>query len=421
MRKVSPFLSLTVFGLLLWSCATADINNVNDSAPNIETGNETIDPAANTSSAENQEVSHAESIQNENTGIENINPDPVTDESVRPESVPLTTPVLISSALNLVPWNMRTVTENRAPLMIEHDLDKNGFNDLLLLAVEGDKDTDASFARLSDSSRLFSSDKDYYGYFLLVFYQIDGTLYLRYTIPVARQQVLNGMSQLEVHIGNDFPYCLDISFRTRAGIVRQLVILNGYGITHFTIEENLSVITLVEDIDKDGYLDIVVHEQGFEEGTGFETFLTWYKWNSREFSEYRNTNIVRNLKTFFDRCSALLWSGDYSGFLDMAVEDEYLDKLRAAGLKDHEILEKIFKPADSEEWGEDNFFDRDGFSGVIFPEIMETPFSYADRGNFNHRVSVRFAADGESRICLANLKMNKNPFQQKQFCFCPGQ
>ena len=49
---------------------------------------------------------------------------------------------------------------------------------------------------------------------------------------------------------------------------------------------------------------------------------------------------------------------------------------------------------------------------------METPFSYANRNDFSHQVSVRFRSrGGESRIFLVELNMKKNPFQDRQFCF----
>ena len=138
----------------------------------------------------------------------------------------------------------------------------------------------------------------------------------------------NGVKPFEVRKGSDFPYALEFQFRTRTGIEKELVILSGYGITHFTIRENLSEITLIQDIDEDGFSDIIVHEQGFEEGTGFETFLTWYKWNLREYTEYRSTNIVRNLKQFYVVCAEFLRSGDYAGFLDYALDSEALSALK---------------------------------------------------------------------------------------------
>jgi hypothetical protein len=228
------------------------------------------------------------------------------------------------------------------------------------------------------------------------------------------------MSPFEIKEGSDFPYSLLFSFRTRSGIEKELVILSGYGITSVTLRENLSEFSHIEDIDGDGFVDIIIHEQGFEEGTGFETFLTWYKWNLREYTEYKNTNIVRNLREFFSSCSSLLKVGKFAAFFDYALDEETLTGLKKQGLTDTEILKMVFKPADSSP-GYDNFFELDNFTAVVFPEIMETPFSYDSRNEFRHTVSVRFSRKGgDSLICLGELRMKSNPFQDRQFCFCPG-
>ena len=333
---------------------------------------------------------------------------------------PLTDSELTLAVGSKMPWNMKAVHTSGGPLSIIHDLDKNGYDDFLVLAVEGDDETDASVANLSSSSRLFDTEKEYFSYFLLIFYQYNGEIILRYTVPVSKQLVFSGMSPFMVKSGSDFPYALQFSFKTRAGIEKEVVILSGYGITSFTLNENLSEFSHVEDIDEDGYIDIVIHEQGFEEGTGFETFLTWYKWNSREFAEYKNTNIVRNLRGFFDECSELLKDGNFEAFLEYALDSEALRALQRQKLTNSEIMERVFVCADNE-GTEGDFFGPEGFISVIFPEIMETPFSYDSRNEFRHGFSVRFArAGGESLICSAELRMLKNPFGEKQFCLCAG-
>lgn len=316
----------------------------------------------------------------------------------------------------MMPWNMIAIKDGAVPLAITHDLDKNGYEDALVVAVEGDESTEVSLADLSKSARLFQSGRKYSNFLLLIFYQYSNEIVLRYTVPVSRQLVFNGVEPIEIKKGSDFPYALLFSFRTRSGIEQELIILSGYGITRFSIMENLSEITLIEDIDEDGYQDIIVHEQGFEEGTGFETFLSWYKWNSREYFEYKNTNIVRNLKQFYLVCAEYLRAGEKEKFLNYALDSQALSELKKQGLTNIEILGKIFKPAEGSV--DDDFFETGAFSSVVFPEIMETPFSYANRMDLRHQVSVRFGRQGgDSRIYLTELKMKKNPFQNKQFCF----
>ena len=333
---------------------------------------------------------------------------------------PLSDSELLSATRGGMPWNMVAVKDGGRPMLIVHDLDKNGYNDALVVAVESSgegTDEEYTLEELSRSARLFQSGRQYSNFLLLIFYQYSGEVILRYTVPVSKQLVFTGVEQVEIKRGSDFPYALLFSFRTKSGIERELVILSGYGITRFTIRENLSEITLIEDIDEDGYQDIVVHEQGFEEGTGFETFLTWYKWNLREFTVYRTTNIVRNLRQFFLVCSEYLRAGEISDFLEYSLDPRVLSGLRKQGLSDSDILMRIFTLA-GEATDINGFFDEGNFYTIVFPEIMETPFSYANRMDFRHQVSVRLGRKGEqSRIFLAELNMQKNPFQNKQFYF----
>ena len=339
------------------------------------------------------------------------------------QKAPLTNIEFKKQVRSMMPWNMKAVMDGNSPLLIIHDLDKNGYEDALVVAVESGEDVVTELSELSKSVRLFQSGRSYSSFMLLIFYQYSGDVVLRYTVPVSQQVVFNGVKPFEVKKGADFPYALEFSFRNRSGIERELVILNGRGITHFTIHENLSEITLIEDIDGDGFRDIIVHEQGFEEGTGFETFLTWYKWNRLEYTEYRNTNIVRNLRQFYIVCAELMRAGDYAEFLEYALDPETYSLLKQQGLSENEIMQRIFYSAAGTDFsGDDNtangFFTEKGFSAVVFPEIMETPFSYANRNDFRHQVSVRFRPPGgDSRIFLAELQMKKNPFQEKQFCF----
>ncbi len=345
------------------------------------------------------------------------------DQESKPPAIDAIIPPLSNTAFkakvqSMMPWNMKSVMDGKSPLVIIHDLDKNGYNDALVVAVAGDDEIKNQLSELSKTVRLFTSDTEYIDFLLLIFYQYEGEVILRYTVPVSRKQVFEGIRPFEIRRGSDFPYAIEFSFRTRAGIEKEIIILSGYGITNFTVKENLSEITLIQDIDDDGYQDMIVHEQGFEEGAGFETFITWYKWNLREYTEYRSTNIVRNLRQFYIVCAEFLRAGDYEDFLDYALDSKTLSKLKRQGKTNIEIIEEVFSPA--VETSEDGwFFESDSFSAVVFPEIMETPFSYAKRNNFSHKVSVRFRKiNGESRIFLAELKMKKNPFQDRQFCFC---
>ena len=423
LRLILTLLFVSVF----FSCATTDLSSDNrdemslyDSENKVNAKDLVTNDLATNDTGNND--SDATSDIETNAGGENTF-DPAAGQGVEADSSevqPLSTAEFKQAVINKMPWNMSAVYDGAAPLSIIHDLDKNGYNDALVVAVEGENNVGVSLDELSKSARLFQSGQQSSNFVLLIFYQYSNEVILRYTVPVANQLVFNGVEPFEIKQGSDFPYSLLFTFRTRAGIEKELIILSGHGITRFNIHENLSEITLIEDIDEDGYQDIIVHEQGFEEGTGFETFLTWYKWNLREYTEYKNTNIVRNLRQFYVVCAEYLREGEYASFLNYALDSETLSALKKQNLSDEEILEKIFQPVEepAEDVVESVFFTEDGFTAVVFPELMETPFSYANRRDFSHQVGIRFRQkSGVNKIYLSELKMKKNPFQSRQFCF----
>ena len=419
--KVFRIISAVFLTMILFSCATekaSDSREVSLSDEISAVSQSYHDPHSGYSSEEDKAEINTDAVNPDKT-----EPSEKKEEPVLNPELPLHDFKL--KVREMMPWNMRAVLDGGEPLLIIHDLDKNGYRDALVVAVEDSGDDETELAALSKTARLFQSDRRYTNFMLLIFYQYSDDVILRYTVPVSQQLVFSGVQPFEIKKGSDFPYALEFTFRSRSGIEKELVILSGYGITHFPVHENLSEITIVEDIDDDGYRDIIVHEQGFEEGTGFETFLTWYKWNRLEFTEYKNTNIVRNLREFFIVSAEFLRAGDYAGFLSYALDPQTLLLLKKQGLSEQEILNKIFYPAVSSVNSEDadgedtvNFFTDSGFNAVVFPELMETPFSYEKRNDFSHQVSVRFRPPGsESRIYLAEIKMKKNPFEDQQFCF----
>ncbi|MDC7226186.1 MAG: hypothetical protein PQJ61_05435 [Spirochaetales bacterium] len=406
------FLPLIIPLLFSLSCVTPKPeNSVSNQAADVDTA-----ASENMPATETPEVSPDPRSGDQISGNEVDKPEVSAGSEAVQTLPPLTEPELFSKIYSMMPWNVNAVMDGGRPIVILHDLDKNGYEDALVVAVEGRGEI-VDLEDFSKSARLFQSGQEYAIFLLLIFYQSPDGVVLRYTVPVSKQLVFNGVEPIEIKRGSDFPYALKFSFRTRSGIEQELIILSGYGITRFTIKENLSEISLMEDIDEDGYEDIIVHEQGFEEGTGFETFITWYKWNLREYTEYKTTNIVRNLRDFFLICSEYLRAGQISSFLDYALDSEALTKLKTQGYSDTAILEMIFRSSGDPE-SVSGFFDSGGFTTVVFPEIMETPFSYANRMDFRHQVSVRLGRMGhQSEIFLADLSMKKNPFQNKQFCF----
>ncbi|MBI9103177.1 MAG: hypothetical protein JEY99_12240 [Spirochaetales bacterium] len=349
------------------------------------------------------------------------------EESVEPEPsvpAPFSGRELRRRAIALVPEILIHLNENNSPLGISHDLDKNGYEDFIMPVVEASQ-IDPLIERgaaggidaeiLKDPVRLFYERKEYISYSLLIFYQYPGKVVLRYSIPISRQLVFTGFRTQEIKVGRDFPFAVSTSFKTQGGTRQEWVILNGQGISRFAIQETLSVIPVVDDIDGDGIIDVVVHEQAAEEGIGYETFLTWYKWNGEEFIESRSTNIVRNLRTFFSGMAETLLSGDRRAFLDYVLLPDTEDEYTRKGASQSEIFEELFLPA---EGGGEPFSDLH-IHDVVYPVLMETPFTYEKRGRFEFPFTMGIITDNGGSYYRARLVMNRNPFSDDQFGFVP--
>ena len=331
---------------------------------------------------------------------------------------PMTEDVFYSQIISLVSGDQTYVRRSGLPMGIVHDLDKNGYKDFLLLTVKRNGFENREFIDeddLGDSGRLFYERKEYFHYSILIFYQYPGEIVLRYTVPLSRQLVLNDFRVQEIRRSRDFPFGVSVSFKTLGGTREEWVILYGQGISTFMLEETLSVIPVVDDIDNDGFIDIVIHQQAAEEGIGYETFLTWYKWNGSGFIEEKSSNIVRNLRKFLTGMADIFLSGEKEAFLDFVLFPETREKLSREGMSLKEIFSLLFKPV---EGGVLPVYDLE-IKDVIYPVLMETPFTYENRGRFEFPITIGIITEKGGYYFRARLAMGRNPFGEKQFGFLP--
>jgi len=329
---------------------------------------------------------------------------------------PLTGAALAGRIIRELPGEFLPLREQGRMIFLLHDLDKNGYEDVILLGIRRQEGISGDAGQLRDPGRLFFEKKQPVEFLLFVFYQSPGDISLRYTVPLGRKLVFLKLTVRQIRTGRDLPYTVCVSFKTSGGTEEDWVILHGRGISTFSIQETLSIIPVVDDIDGDGYLDVVVHEQGVEEGLGYETFLTWYKWDGRDFREFRSSNIVRNLRNFFQETGDRIMEGDWTGAVENGLFPEVLEGLRNQGLSDREILDRLFRP-----------LAEGGLSltelqpaGLIFPSFMETPFTYESRQKPEFSFTVgAYTGTGSDSYFEGITEMNRNPFQSHQFGFVP--
>lgn len=332
------------------------------------------------------------------------------------------------------------------PLAVYHDLDRNGIEDIFFLLVEvpdGEAGTDmlpvqkgrVSSAYLSDMARLFSEKSEPYSFHLALFLRTPDELISMYRIPLGTWYVFDRFDGFTLEEEAAMPFCIRIDFQTHEGQESQWVAFSRYNkFSFFTLKDSISITMETRDIDRNGVLDIIEWRKVFEEGTGYETFLTWYRWDGTQFSQYDSTNIVRNLNRFMQKSGYLLSSGKWDQALRHILPARTnSDPQTAAAVED--LFLELFPPRTVEgQPGEPNRLsggideeelksllasDERIFNTVVFPQVLENPFASGDgtccRG-YKTRFSVRFIfRDGRSLVRECQVRMNSNPFASQQF------
>jgi hypothetical protein len=175
----------------------------------------------------------------------------------------------------------------------------------------------------------------------------------------------------------------------------------------------------VEDIDGDRVLDIVVSERGIEEGVGYETILTWYRWDGRRFARWNVVNVVRNLRLFLADSRRLLLERDWRSLVLHGFDPEQVHSLRKQRLGNADIVLKGL--------GLESFFAGQAreagailseITEVIHPQILEDPFVASNARGDHFLMALRLIdSSGISRVVEVPLYMKRNPFGARQFYF----
>jgi hypothetical protein len=139
------------------------------------------------------------------------------------------------------------------------------------------------------------------------------------------------------------PYCVSSSFQTAEGKERIWVIFSRYNkFSTFTISDTVSEHTVLRDINSNGVLDVVRWSQIFEEGTGYETFLTWYRWNGLKYVQHESANVVRSLNSFLSQAGRLLQAGLWEEAFSHMMSPADYRRYRDEGYDYSELFELLF-------------------------------------------------------------------------------
>ncbi len=306
-------------------------------------------------------------------------------------------------------------------LYLEYDLNNDKRNDYFVLFVESNNNAGALFANLSNYTRHYDGSKNALNFFVQVFICKKNKLIPTLKIPIGRKKVLESFKLVKLNRKKDKPFAVSARFSTMDGTENECVIFySNKKYSTFRLEETLVSRSFFMDIDSDGMDDVISYEDRFEEGSGTETFLTWYKWNGTGYIEYKNTNILRNLHSFFSSLRDFLRRDQRKNFVGRALPAGAVSSFKKAGLGELEIMDRLFKPVSAGNPSLKDLIRKNTISNMVFPRILENPFSSKTSG-YTLQITVKIILEtGEEQLFNARLCMDKNPFSKSQFFFLSG-
>ncbi len=316
------------------------------------------------------------------------------------------------------------VTINKLALIRLEDLNLDGTPEILVpcVKIEGDDKQDVDTDRFSDFSSLFGQEDLSFPFYLYLFQMEETGPVLAKTISLGSRVVYGGMAKIHIIPGKSVPFVIVVKFQTQEGVEQEWLAFNGESIlpiSRLSLNETFSSKILIEDIDRNGSMDVVVQEKGSEEGIGLETFLTWYRWDGRQFSEYATANIVRSLKAFLSSTKQYFLDKDWRHLLAHAFLPEEVQRYQARGMSAAQIILRGFGLADFYDTRERSADDilRE-IQEFVFPEFLENPFiARDDRGSFFRMTFRILDSQGISIVSEVPLYMQRNPFLKRQFFF----
>ena len=349
-------------------------------------------------------------------------PDETEAEEVKPAEEPSPPEIGYYEAVRqisrLYPDGLQPLTvRGRIPIIL-HDLDKDQHPECFSLGIPSQGIDAEEMFRLSDSSRLFQEDNTPVAFTLLMFANNRGNFRRIKVLDLGERYVFEHLQRTTLYSNRSLPVIIIVSFQTVEGRDAELLVFdNASGLqrTRRSLAETLSTQYRLEDIDGNGMIDLFIKEKAMEEGTGFETFLTWHRWNGRDFVEYHTQNIVRNLNTFLASATELLLIGELKDSVSFLVDPSTVGDLRRKGWGDGKIL---IRTLGLEELGLQEF---PALREVVFPPVLEDPFTSEDEGGSYFVITYRMIdVNGTSYIAKARLYMSTNPFKDRQFAFAPA-
>ncbi|WP_319559873.1 hypothetical protein [Marispirochaeta sp.] len=310
--------------------------------------------------------------------------------------------------------NIQPVLDQRgAPLIEVWQRNNRGY--AAVLCVE--RGEEYHYSVLSDLSRMYDQDSRQLFYVASI-QGYKGEVFLAYLTELGEFPVIDR------YAAGPFgrpaaPMALTIGFQTGEGEEEFILFFGEGGAESTRLRQNSASYVERRDIDGDGIQDVLLYEAIYEEGTGKETFVSWYRWNGKGLSIYKTTTIVRKLNKFLQDAAELLEGHSFDRFIDRFIipPDKKADLQQ---LPFEEAFHRIFFP--DRQITVHVPLDRRAFAAirrVAFPKILENPFNMLSN-EYVVELPVHFIADRDYRYSV-RLLMSRNPFEDGLFGFVPRQ
>ena len=316
-----------------------------------------------------------------------------------------------------LPRDLRPLRTPRGLPLALWDFEADGQPECIVVAGPARGLSEPEFQQLADPSRLFAEGAQAVAFHLVLFTSRRGDFEPLQVVALGEHLVFEGLLAAPLGPHPDTPLIVTAAFLTPEGKEIELLVFDDPAAAptyRRRLSETLTTGFQLGDIDGDGLEDLVVIERAMEEGTGYETFLTWHRWNGRSFREHRTTNVVRNLNGFLARLREQLLDQRPAELLARTLHPGVLAAFRSRGLAPEEIVLRTLGLEPEELPGVP------AVREVVYPPILENPFSSTDRVGWFFELSFRIVdSGGSSYIATTRLYMLANPFSDRQFVLAP--
>lgn len=291
---------------------------------------------------------------------------------------------------------------------------------LFSAAIEGEAE-EMSLQEISDLKNIYQEDVQLRKYLIFGFTFTNGKIAESDSFILQGKGAFDYLNKIEIDKNKEL-FALTAGFVSSIGTQEEIIVFDSEGKRHTTMINNtMSDFTKKTDIDKNGILDLLRYEQVFIDGSGAETFISWYKFNGREYERTKSVNTVKDLKSFISDAEIILEKGNQEVFINQFVSSSVLEKLHEVEYMDSKVMQRIFIPTGE---GSDinQFFDSGKKLDFIFPVILESPFRVEPDKLYSFTMDVRVSAkDGavekKEEIFIVRIYMANNPFLLNRFFF----